>query len=160
MNRRAFSRLALLTAAAIGLAACTTEPQQPTFGEIINSNQSFSTLAQALDRAGLVGLEGGPYTVFAPTNSAFAALPEGELDRLLLEENRAELAEILSYHIVEGVYPASELVGRTTRLTTISGARLVVDGFDGITIGDVSVTQPNVEASNGIIHVVNGVIIP
>lgn len=160
MHRRSFSRLALFGAVAVGLAACAAEPQQPTFREIINSNQSFSTLAQALDRAGLVGLEGGPYTVFAPTNSAFDTLPEGTLDELLLEENRDQLAEILSYHIVEGVHPASELVNRTTELTTINGTRLIVDGFNGISIGDVSVIQPNVQASDGVIHVINGIIIP
>ncbi len=161
MNRRDFSRLALLGGTAFAFAACSRTPKEPTIREVIAANQSFSTLASALNTAGVVGIDAaGPFTVFAPTNNAFAGLPKGELDRLLLPEHREELAKILSHHIVPGLYPAQDLVGKTTQLTAIDGSRLEVDGFNGVKIGSVSVIQPDVKASNGIIHVINGVLLP
>ena len=104
--------------------------------------------------------DAGPFTVFAPRNSAFAKLPEGELERLLMPENRDELARILQLHVVAGSYPAAALVNKTTTLVTLSGLSIIVDGFNGLNVGGVNVVQPDVMASNGIIHVVDGVILP
>jgi len=162
MNRRTFAGLAIAAGAGALVSACApSQPTGPTIRDVFDTNASFSTLAQALANAGVQSLgDAGPYTVFAPRNSAFAALPEGELERLLLPENRAELARILQLHVVAGSYPASALANRTTTLVTLSGLSIIVDGFNGLNVGGVNVVQPDVMASNGIIHVVDGVILP
>lgn len=167
MNRRKFAQLTLLAAVAVGLGACAREPQQPTISEVFTTNSSFSTLATALQSADLIGTldSGGPYTVFAPRNSAFAALPPGALDRLLLPENRAELAAVLGAHVVGGTYLAADLVNQTTEITSLDGTSFTVNGFDGVTItggsgGEVTVVQPDVMARNGVIHVINGILLP
>lgn len=162
MNRRTFAAVALASTAAIALSACApSEPTQPNIREVINSNASLSTLAQALTVAGVETLSAdGPFTVFAPTNAAFAALPEGTLDSLLLPENRDQLTAILQLHVVPGSYPASALVNRTTTVATAGASSIIIDGFDGVNVGGVNVTQPDVMASNGILHIVDGVILP
>ena len=167
MNRRTFARLAALAVAAAALAACSREPQPPTISEIVTSNASFSTLATALQSADLVGTldSGGPYTVFAPRNSAFAALPPGALDDLLLPENRPALVAVLGAHVVEGNFLAADLVNKTTEITTLDGTNFTVDGFDGVKItgaagGTVTVVQPDIIARNGVIHVIDGVLLP
>lgn len=161
LNRRTFGTIALAGTTAAMLSACAREPVQPDIREVINANQSLSTLAQALDVAGVEALSlSGPFTVFAPRNSAFVALPEGMLDSLLLPENRDQLTQILQLHVVPGTYTAADLVNRTSNLTTASGLNILVDGFNGIDVGGVMVVQPDVQASNGIIHVIDGVILP
>lgn len=161
MNRRSFTVAAFSVAAGLLASACARRTEQPTIREIIDSNASLSTLAQFLANADVASLEGaGPWTVFAPRNSAFAALPEGETDRLLLPENRAELTRLVGLHVVSGSYPASALVNRTTTLTTLSGLNIIVDGFSGLHVGGVEVVQPDVMASNGIVHVVAAIIQP
>lgn len=168
MNRRTFARVAVAAAALATVAACGgSEPEQPSISDVITTNASFSTLATALQTADLIGtLDGdGPYTVFAPRNSAFAALPAGTLDDLLLPENRPALATILRAHVVEGTVLASDLVNRTTEITTLDGTSFTVNGFDGVSItgaagGAVTVVQPDVMASNGVIHVIDGILLP
>jgi len=162
LNRRAFTGAALALAAGIALSACApTEPQPPTIRAVVDSNASLSTLARLLANANVAELGGaGPWTVFAPRNSAFEALPEGEVDRLLLPENREELARVLGVHVVAGDYPASSLVNSTTTLTTASGLSIIVDGFNGVNVGGVEVVQPDVIASNGVLHIVDGIIVP
>jgi uncharacterized surface protein with fasciclin (FAS1) repeats len=163
MNRRTFAGLAL-AAAAVALQACAprqAETQLPTIRGVIDANASLSTLARLLANAAVAPLdEAGPWTVFAPRNSAFAALPEGEVDRLLLPENRAELTRLMQLHVVSGSYPASALVNRTTTLTTVSGLNIIVDGFNGLNVGGVNIAQPDVMARNGVIHILDGIIVP
>jgi len=167
MNRRSFAALATLAVGATVIGACTREPEYPTISEIIATNRSLSTLATALlssdQVAALSG--GGPYTVFAPRNSAFAALPPGTLDDLLLPENRAALDAVLGAHVVRGAYLATDLINRTTLITTLDGTNFTVNGFDGMSIsgaagGAVTIVQPNIIASNGVIHVIDGVMLP
>lgn len=167
MNRRTFARLAGLSVAVTAIGACSRPPEPPVFSEIITTNRTLGTLATAMQSAGVIGGldEGGPYTVFAPRDSAFAALPEGVLDDLLLPENRAALAAVLGAHIVQGSYLATDLISRTTLVTTIDGTNFTVNGFDGIKIsgaagGTVTVVQPDVIARNGVIHVIDGVLLP
>jgi uncharacterized surface protein with fasciclin (FAS1) repeats len=163
MNRRTFAGSALTIGLGFALGACARqrEPEQPSIREIIYSNASLSTLARMLTTAGVVSLgDPGPWTVFAPRNSAFDKLPEGELERLSLPENRAELTRIMQLHVVSGRYLAADLVNRTTTLTTASGLNVIVDGFNGINIGGVAVVQPDVLARNGVIHILDGVILP
>ena len=132
-----------------------------------------TTLVAAVQAAGLVEtLQGeGPFTVFAPTDEAFAALPEGTVDTLLMEENRDQLVKVLTAHVVPGRLTAEDLLAGVgadgfNNLTTVSGDALSVQAADGgVTVYDesgnaYSVTIPNVMQSNGVIHVVDGVLLP
>ncbi len=123
---------------------------------------SFKTLAQALTAAGLVeALSGaGPFTVFAPTDAAFAKLPAGTLDDLLKPENKAKLQSILKYHVVSGDVRAADVV-KLTSVKTLEGKSLPVK-VSGATvkIGDATVTMTDIVASNGVIHVIDTVLLP
>jgi uncharacterized surface protein with fasciclin (FAS1) repeats len=124
---------------------------------------SFNTLAAALGAAGLVDtLKGtGPFTVFAPTDAAFAKLPAGTVENLLKPENRAQLISILTYHVVPGDIRAAQLLGKVTPATTVQGARVSVNGQGGrVRVNGVNVTSADVLASNGVIHVIDTVLMP
>lgn len=137
----------------------TTEP-----GDIYAlSTLNFTTLSSALRTAGLADTlkTEGPYTVFAPTDKAFAALPKETLRRLLLPKNRETLARILRYHVVPGEITANEL--KRGQLKTLANRPINVQidsATNQIAVNDVSVIQPNIEASNGIIHAVDEILIP
>jgi uncharacterized surface protein with fasciclin (FAS1) repeats len=122
---------------------------------------SFSTLAAALQAAGLVDtLKGeGPFTVFAPTDEAFAALPEGTVENLLRPENRDQLVAVLTYHVVSGDVRAADVAG-LTEATTVQGGTLAIDTSNGVRINDATVTQADVVCSNGVIHVIDKVLLP
>ena len=123
---------------------------------------SFQTLARALKAAGLAETlaTGGPFTVFAPTDAAFAALPEGTLAELLKPENRETLRAILLYHVVEGEVPAREVVALTSA-ATLNGQRLDVRVEEGkVTVDGAGVQKTDVMASNGVIHVIDAVLLP
>lgn len=122
----------------------------------------FSTLAAALEAGGLVGtLKGdGPYTVFAPTDEAFAKLPAGTVESLLLPENKDQLVEILTYHVVPGKVEAAEVVTLESA-TTANGQNVTIRVEESIVyVNDAKVIATDVEASNGVIHVVDTVILP
>jgi uncharacterized surface protein with fasciclin (FAS1) repeats len=123
---------------------------------------SFNTLAAALKAAGLVdALKGdGPFTVFAPTDAAFAKLPAGTLDDLLKPENKDKLKGILLYHVVSGKIMAADIKGEA-RPTTLEGASLDVKASaGGVTVNGAKVTGADVAASNGVIHVIDAVVLP
>lgn len=122
----------------------------------------FNTLVAAVEAAGLVEtLSGeGPFTVFAPTDAAFAALPEGTLDTLLQPENRDQLVGILTYHVVAGNVSSDQVVGMTSA-TTVQGSDISISVVDGaVMINQATVTTADVQASNGVIHVIDQVILP
>lgn len=127
------------------------------------ANGSFSTLAAALTAAGLVDtLKGeGPYTVFAPTDAAFKALPAGTVDTLLKPENKAKLTDILTYHVVKGSAMAADLKDGQ-ELPTVEGGKLLVKiAADGtVTVNGAKVTTADIKTSNGVIHVVDTVLLP
>lgn len=134
----------------------------PTIVEIAVGNPDFSTLVAALQAAGLVeALSGeGPFTVFAPTNEAFAALPAGTLEMLLLPENKDKLVAILSYHVVPGKVMAADVV-TLTEATSLEGDTIAISSSDaGVMVDGASVVATDIEASNGVIHVINAVILP
>jgi uncharacterized surface protein with fasciclin (FAS1) repeats len=123
---------------------------------------SFNTLAAALSAAGLVdALKGdGPYTVFAPTDEAFAKLPEGTVEELLKPENKEMLTRVLTYHVVPGKVTAAQ-VAHLENAEALSGDRLsIAANGKGVLIDDAKVIQADVEASNGVIHVIDTVLIP
>lgn len=123
---------------------------------------SFGTLVAALKAADLVEAlkADGPFTVFAPTDEAFAALPEGTVEDLLKPENKDKLTAILTYHVVPGKTKSKDLAGQTLSVETLNGAEVAIDGTDGVTIGGATVVTPDVYASNGVIHVIDTVLLP
>lgn len=134
----------------------------PTIVGIASTNADFETLTAALTAAGLVAtLEGtGPFTVFAPTDAAFAKLPAGTLENLLKPENKAKLASILTYHVVAGKVLAADVV-KLTSATTVNGADVKIAVAGGkVTVNGANVTTTDIKASNGVIHVIDSVIMP
>jgi len=121
----------------------------------------FKTLAAALQAAGLVEtLKGaGPFTVFAPTDAAFAALPAGTVEELLKPENKAQLTEILTYHVVPGKVMSGDLKDGM-KAATVEGAKVTIDLDNGPMVNDAKVVTPDVPASNGVIHAIDKVIMP
>lgn len=153
-----------LTAAALLLlsaAAFAAHSRQDIVTTATQAN-SFNTLAKALEAADLVDtLRGpGPFTVFAPTDQAFSNLPSGTLEVLLRPENKEQLRSILTYHVVPGRVPASD-VKKLTAAKTINGQEVRISVLQGVIgVNDAKVTQSDILASNGIIHVVDRVIVP
>lgn len=169
---------ALVVVAGLGLGACgsdsdtsdttapadsttTTVAEEPgTIVEVAQANSDFSTLVAAVTAAGLAEtLSGtGPFTVFAPTNEAFAALPAGLLDKLLLPANKDVLVQILTYHVLSGKVMAADVMAGDVTTVEGSTATITVDG--GVKIGTANVTATDIEASNGVVHVIDAVIVP
>jgi len=129
--------------------------------EIASGNEDFSTLVAAVVAAGLAEtLSGtGPFTVFAPTNAAFANLPAGTVEELLKPENKAKLASILTYHVVAGKVMSTDL-SDGQKAATVNGQEITVAIGDGVQIDSANVTAADLEASNGVIHVIDSVILP
>ena len=126
------------------------------------ANGNFSTLAAALEAGGLIETlkSDGPFTVFAPTDEAFAKLPDGTVEMLLLPENKDKLVAILTYHVVPGEVSAAEVV-KLNSASTVNGSDVQITVFDGnVTINDSRVVMTDIYASNGVIHVVDTVILP
>lgn len=152
----------LMAATAAALALAATASRAADIVETAVSAGQFKTLAAALGAAGLVDtLKGpGPFTVFAPTDAAFAKLPAGTVETLLKPENKAQLTAILTYHVVPGRTMSSALAGKTLEVATVNGAKLRIDGTNGVRVNDATVTAADIGASNGVIHVVDTVILP
>jgi uncharacterized surface protein with fasciclin (FAS1) repeats len=122
----------------------------------------FTTLVAAVQAAGLVDtLKGdGPFTVFAPLDSAFASLPAGEVDRLLQPENLHELQNLLTFHVVSGSVTSDQLAGKILSVETVAGENVLIDATDGVRVGNAQVVTADIATSNGVIHIVDRVIIP
>ena len=123
----------------------------------------FNTLVAAVKAAGLVDtLKGdGPFTVFAPTDEAFAKLPAGTVEALLKPENKDQLVSILTYHVVPGKVMSRDVIAKRVRANTVQGGEIVVDGVAGVFVNSsAQVIAADIEASNGVIHVVEDVILP
>ncbi len=124
---------------------------------------SFTTLVAAVKAAGLVDTlkAPGPYTVFAPTDAAFAKLPPGTVEGLLKPENKAQLVAVLTYHVVPAKVTAAQVSGRKSQVATVQGQTISVDGTGGgVRVNEARVIQADVPASNGVIHAVDTVILP
>jgi uncharacterized surface protein with fasciclin (FAS1) repeats len=122
----------------------------------------FETLVTAVQAAGLVEtLKGeGPFTVFAPTDEAFAKLPAGTVENLLKPENKEQLVAILTYHVVPGKIMSSDVAGKRAMVETVQGSELSVDATDGVMVDSATVISADIEASNGVIHVIDAVVLP
>jgi uncharacterized surface protein with fasciclin (FAS1) repeats len=148
---------------AAGVQATTTQAQAAEEMNVVETAAAagqFTTLASLLQQAGLVDelSDGGPYTVFAPTDEAFAQVPKETLDGLAADPEK--LKSVLLYHVVEGSVPSSEVVN-VDSAETLNGQAVSIDVRDGqVYVDDAKVTTPDVMASNGVIHVVDQVLIP
>ena len=143
-------------------AAGTARAQEKDIVDTAVAAGSFTTLAKALQAADLVGtLKGaGPFTVFAPTDEAFAKLPAGTLADLLKPENKAKLTAILTYHVVAGKVMASQVTGMKSA-KTVNGQELAISVKGGsVMINNAKVAKADVAASNGVIHVIDTVLLP
>ncbi len=155
------------TALAAGLAIAPVAASAETIVDIAAGNESFSTLVAAVQAAGLVDtLSGeGPFTVFAPTDEAFAALPAGTVETLLMPENLEQLQAVLTYHVVPGAVMAADVVALAgdgpAMVATVNGAEVTV-AVDGetVTVDAATVTATDITADNGVIHVIDTVILP
>lgn len=123
---------------------------------------SFDTLVAAVQAAGLVDtLKGdGPFTVFAPTDEAFAALPEGTVETLLKPENKDQLVAILTYHVVSGKIMAGDIASGESMAPSLQGTDLTVNSGDKVMINGATVTTADIATSNGVIHVIDTVLLP
>lgn len=163
--------VAVALMAALTLSACSsdseetmdTAAEETTVGTIVDvavGAGNFTTLVAAVTAADLVEtLSGeGPFTVFAPTDEAFAALPAGVLDALLLPENKSTLAKILTYHVVSGKVLAADVTD--SDVATVEGQTIKLSTMGGVTVNGANVVQADVMASNGVIHAIAAVILP
>ncbi|MGB7981106.1 MAG: fasciclin domain-containing protein [Candidatus Nanopelagicales bacterium] len=152
------------TSAAPTESAAASEPamtEEPgTIVEVAAANPDFETLVAAVTAAGLAEtLSGeGPFTVFAPTDEAFEALPEGVLDALLLPENKDALTSILTYHVVAGEVMAADVTAGDVE--TVEGSTFTITTDGGVKVNDANVIATDVDASNGVIHVLDAVLVP
>ncbi len=141
--------------------AMTDEAEAGTIVDVAAANPDFSTLVAAVTEAGLAEtLSGeGPYTVFAPTNAAFEALPAGLVDALLLPENKEVLTQILTYHVVAGEVMSTDI--QPGDVATVEGEDITITTDDGgVQVNGAKVSAADVEASNGVIHVIDEVLVP
>ena len=163
--------VAVALIAALTLSACSsdseetmdTAAEETTVGTIVDVASgagNFNTLVAAVTAADLVEtLSGtGPFTVFAPTDEAFAALPAGVLDALLLPENKEILVKILTYHVVSGMVMAADITDGD--VATVEGSNVMLVTTSGVKVNDANVVSADVPASNGVIHAIDAVILP
>ncbi|OIQ34009.1 MAG: Nex18 symbiotically induced protein [Roseobacter sp. MedPE-SWchi] len=159
-----FRRTFLATSAAVAMLSASVALADGHSKDIVDtavSAGSFATLVAAVQAAGLVDtLKGdGPFTVFAPTDEAFAALPNGTVEELLKPENKAQLVSILTYHVVPGKVLSTDL-SNNMMATTVQGSDLAIMTQGGVTINGAKVVSADIATSNGVIHVIDAVILP
>lgn len=160
-----FLGLTLLIAVFVAAATAHNHGEKDAEGTIVDlavQTDALSTLVAAVQAAGLVDVlsSEGPFTVFAPTNEAFAALPEGTVESLLLEENRDQLIAILTYHVVPGRVMSDDL-SDGLEAETVQGSNVTIGvGYNSVTVNQANVVQADVVASNGVVHVIDAVILP
>lgn len=153
--------LSAMTPAVFGAEEKAAQTEKKNIVEIAAGAEDFSTLVAAVKAAGLVEtLSGeGPFTVFAPTNAAFAALPEGTVESLLKPENKAKLTKILTYHVVGAKVMAADV--KAGEVATVEGSKFTIKVADGkVMVDDANVVKTDIVASNGVIHVIDKVIMP
>ena len=154
----------LVAAGTIALAGFVTA-SQANAADIVDtavSAGSFKTLVAAVQAAGLVDtLKGnGPFTVFAPTDEAFAKLPAGTVEDLLKPENKDKLVAVLTYHVVPGKVMAADVAGKEEMVKSVEGSEIDVNGMNGVMVDNAKVIKADVAADNGVIHVIDTVIMP
>lgn len=155
---------------ALATAACASNYEKPATAEATKADivdtaisaGSFNTLVAAVQAAGLEQTlrSDGPYTVFAPTDEAFSNLPDGTVDNLLKPENKEMLVSILTYHVLSGRVLSAEIAGKELEVATVQGSKVSIDATNGVKVDSANVIQADIETSNGVIHVIDAVIMP
>ncbi len=161
MKRILALTIAVLSLSPLAIHNVSAKPMDETVVAVAAGNPDFSTLVAAVKAAGLVDtLNGaGPFTIFAPTNAAFAKLPKGTVEELLKPENKAKLTAILTYHVIAGKVMAADV--KTMMAKTVQGESLDVKVADaGVMVNNAKVVKTDIKAKNGVIHVIDTVLMP
>ncbi len=153
---KSLARVAAFTAA-LFLSATGAKAMEKDIVDTAVAAGSFSTLVTAVKAAGLVETlkSKGPFTVFAPTDEAFAKLPKGTLENLLKPENKDKLVAVLTYHVLSGKVMASDIAGKKMEVPTVQGSKVAVDATAGVTVDKANVVKADITTSNGVIHVID-----
>ncbi|MEM1352460.1 MAG: fasciclin domain-containing protein [Pseudomonadota bacterium] len=161
MLRKTLFAATAIVAVAGSVAFAGSKAAQKDIVDTAVSAGQFETLVAAVSAAELVETlkSEGPFTVFAPTDEAFAALPEGTVETLLKPENKDQLVAVLTYHVVPGKVMSTDLSDDMTA-TTVQGSDITIDLDDGVSINDATVVAADIETTNGVIHVIDQVILP
>ena len=160
MNKLRHFTLALITVLPLAFTSAAVKA-----GDIVDtaaSSDQFNTLVAAVKAAGLVETlkSDGPFTVFAPTDEAFAALPAGTVENLLKPENKEQLVAVLTYHVIPGKVMSGDIAGKTADVATVQGSELSIDATSGVMVDGANVTTADIITSNGVIHVIDKVVLP
>ena len=150
------------TVIAMTLAVVSVPAKAADIVDTAVSAGQFKTLVAAVTAAGLVDTlkSKGPFTVFAPTDAAFAKLPAGTVESLLKPENKSKLVAILTYHVVSGKVMSADIAGKKLSVATVQGGKIKVNAMSGVMINGAKVVSADIAASNGVIHVIDKVILP
>ncbi len=155
-------RLSLSLIASLPLVFSTVAAKADDIVDTAVAAGQFTTLVAALQAAELVDtLKGdGPFTVFAPTDAAFAALPAGTVEDLLKPENKDKLVAVLTYHVVPGKVMSADIAGKSLQVASVQGGNLSIDAMSGVKVDNANVVTADIETSNGVIHVIDAVVLP
>jgi len=155
-------RLSLALIASLSFVFAGTTFAADDIVDTAAANGQFTTLVAAIQAAGLVDTlkSEGPFTVFAPTDAAFAALPNGTVENLLKPENKDQLIAVLTYHVVPGKVMSADIAGKSLQVASVQGSELSVNATDGVKVDNATVVMADIETSNGVIHVIDAVVLP
>jgi uncharacterized surface protein with fasciclin (FAS1) repeats len=158
----ALKRFTIITLALIPLSLFNVNAMEKDIVDTAVSAGNFTTLVAAVQAAGLVDTlkSEGPFTVFAPTDAAFAALPAGTVENLLKPENKDQLIAVLTYHVIPGKVMSGDIAGKSLEVKTVQGSMVDINATDGVMVDGATVVAADIEASNGVIHVIDQVILP
>lgn len=156
-----FAKMLLISALML-LPISAAQAASKDIVEVAAGAGKFNTLVTAVKAAGLVDTlkSKGPFTVFAPTDEAFAKLPAGTVETLLKPENKAQLVKILTYHVVPSKIMSKDIAGKKAEVASVEGNKLSVDATKGVQVDGAKVVAADVAASNGVIHIIDTVIMP
>lgn len=162
MIRKTILNLAAIATLSISMIAPTFAQMKSDIVDTAVAAGSFNTLVAAVKAAGLVDTlkSEGPFTVFAPTDAAFAALPEGTVENLLKPENKETLVKILTYHVLSGKVMSTDIAGKQLSPTTVEGSTVDINATDGVMVDGANVVTADIDTTNGVIHVIDKVIMP
>jgi uncharacterized surface protein with fasciclin (FAS1) repeats len=158
----ALKRFTITLLALIPLSLFSVNAMEKDIVDTAVSAGNFTTLVAAVQAAGLVDTlkSEGPFTVFAPTDAAFAALPAGTVENLLKPENKDQLIAVLTYHVIPGKVMSGDIAGKSLEVKTVQGSMVDVNATDGVMVDGATVVAADIETSNGVIHVIDQVILP
>ncbi|MFT5664719.1 MAG: putative surface protein with fasciclin (FAS1) repeats [Gammaproteobacteria bacterium] len=158
----ALKRFTITLLALIPLSLFSVNAMEKDIVDTAVSAGNFTTLVAAVQAAGLVDTlkSEGPFTVFAPTDAAFAALPAGTVENLLKPENKDQLIAVLTYHVIPGKVMSGDIAGKRLEVKTVQGSMVDVNATDGVMVDGATVVAADIETINGVIHVIDQVILP